>query len=137
MRLTEKITPRCGGRQYPSERPTSSVAPFHPCSARISTPCKLLEIRPSTKNAVPLIVMESELPAILTIHATTSVSSRKEAPSSIEPIFPTAHRQPFTLSMISRFSASAQDSCMVATNSPKCPESLSSLQPSTVRVSSL
>ncbi len=64
-------------------------------------PWMLRDIRPSTKKAVPRNVATPEFSAILTIKATASVSSRKGAPSSIDPTLPTAHKHPFTLSMVS------------------------------------
>ena len=133
----EKRSWRYGGKQYPRERPRWSVAAVQPYSVRISIPCRLREIRPKTKKAVPLIVMTSEDVAILTTHPTTSVSSKNDAPSSIDPTLPTAQSEPLSLSIVSESSCSPHLSRIFATKASKCPESRKSWHPSTVLVSSL
>ena len=126
FRHTERRSVRSWGRQYPSDLPRLSVAALQPSSVRISMPCRLRDIKPSTKKAVPLIVMTSEEVAILAIQSTTSVSSKNGAPSSIEPTLPTAQRAPLSLSIVSASSHSAHESCILAAKASKWPESLRS-----------
>ena len=127
---------RSSGIYRPSDSPMVVAAPSQPYSSSISDPCRLREIIPNTKKAVPRRLNTSDRRVMAMMDETTSDCSMKGAPSSIDPTFPIAHKQPFTLIITSGSSCSKPRSRTKLENSLKWPFSWRSLQPSAVRVSS-
>lgn len=102
------------GKQMPVVNPIGVRVAIQPYSSRISAPCSVDEIKPSTKKHVPLTVKTCDSSAISTIVPMISSDSRNGKPPAVEPMLPcddehyaerhwrltTAHKTLFSLSII-------------------------------------